>query len=498
MQKVLDAIAHIEQCTGDPDAWRQGLAPTELAVLLPAAVVDERVVTGLLTKIRANHPTLFERTTGVPITPAALPPAAPPPPADGPGQQGEAATAMKKAEDSLAQQNSTAAQLDLHVVTAILNAHATTVESGGQLRALQQEVEDAVRARTDLDTPAGARDFQRYLIGKLRQIGAVVETAHLDDTSKAALASAWTALYESSKSARPTPPASAPSTDRATRSDPALPPYGADDDLAGVDPLLDQMLGDDLGWPQAGSAPDAPAAPAASPPPTVMTGLPGLGGGAAPPAGGLGGALPPALGLPRPEESQTPGPGGPADEMSLADLLGEEDGLPEDDEIDSAADELVDEEPDAEDSAVEVPPPSGPTVVHLPNGDTVTAPNPQIAGVITAAVGGTPILEAFRQEGMTVPPPGTAVAHPLDPSRLRSGDLGQFTDRQALALDRDRALFNGQIQSVTSVGGPSFLGWLHPPNPGTTTPSTTSPTTPPEHPGTPPPTRPATSAERTG
>jgi hypothetical protein len=501
MQKVQDAIAHIKDCTGDPEAWRQGLAPTEMAVLLPAAVIDERVVTGLLTKIRANHPTLFDRNTGAPITPvaAAAPTAAP---ADSRGQQGEAATAMRKAEDDLAQQNSTAAQLDLHVVTAILNAHVTTVESGGQLRNLQQDVEDAVRARTDLDTPAGARDFQRYLIGKLRQIGAVVETARLDDTSKAALASAWTALYESSRSA-PRPSTAPHGSDRPAGPEPALPPYGVDQGNGATDPLFDQLLGDDLGWPESGSQVDVPAPPAAAAAPPMLpmaSGLPGFGGGAAPPASGLGGGLPPTLGIPQSEESQNSSPedraGRNADEMSLADLLGEDE-LPGDDEIATTDDSPVDGEPASEEAPADVAPPSGPTIVHLPNGETVTAPNPQIAGVITAAVGGTPILDAFRQEGMSVPPPGTAVAHPLDPSRLRSGDLGQFTDRQALALDRDRALFNGQIQPVASVSGPSFLGWLHPPGPGPTTPSSTSPTTAPENTGAPPPTRPATSAERT-
>ncbi len=41
-----------------------------------------------------------------------------------------------------------------------------------------------MRTRPDLDTPAGARDFQRFLIGKPRDIRAVVMNASLDDTSK--------------------------------------------------------------------------------------------------------------------------------------------------------------------------------------------------------------------------------------------------------------------------------------------------------------------------
>ena len=40
-----------------------------------------------------------------------------------------------------------------------------------------------------------------------------------------------------------------------------------------------------------------------------------------------------------------------------------------------------------------------------------------------------------------------------------------FTDRHALALGASRALVNGQIQHISTVSGPSFLGWEHPPVP---------------------------------
>jgi hypothetical protein len=108
-------------------------------------------------------------------------------------------------------------------------------------------------------------------------------------------------------------------------------------------------------------------------------------------------------------------------------------------------------------------PASGPTTVTLPNGETLTAASPQLAAVIEAAAGGTPIAEAFRQEGMTIPPPGTTVSDPVDPSLLAPGDIGMFTDRHALALGESRALVNGQIQHISTVNGPGFLGWEHPP-----------------------------------
>ena len=113
--------------------------------------------------------------------------------------------------------------------------------------------------------------------------------------------------------------------------------------------------------------------------------------------------------------------------------------------------------------------------MHLPNGETVTAPSPELAAAITAAVAGTPIPEAFRQQGITIPAPGTAVPHPIEPARVVAGDIGMLTDRHALALGNGKAVFNNQIQPIASVSGPSFLGWEHPPEPGsaTTTPRST-------------------------
>ena len=66
-----DAIAHVREYTGEGDAWRAGLAPTDLAVLLPAAVIDTRELTRLLQKVRANHPQLFDPRSGAPVTPPA-------------------------------------------------------------------------------------------------------------------------------------------------------------------------------------------------------------------------------------------------------------------------------------------------------------------------------------------------------------------------------------------------------------------------------------------
>jgi len=381
-------------------------------------------------------------------------------------QEGDAADAIRNAEVALAHQNSTTAQVDLQVVTAVLNAHQKTTAGTQALNRLQRDIEGAVATRSDLDTPAGARDFQRYLIGKLRDIRAVVAGASLDDTSNSALMAAWTSLYNSTQSgadatddrrrpAGPEPAASAPhavqSQSAATESD--------------LNPNFDAPPEDDLGSP-----PEEMPAPAAGGTPSI----PSFGGGGLP--GGAGWGMPGGLALPGPLPSGD-------EQLSPKDL---DDARLKSDEPE---DRLVSDEDDPERAGHEhAEPATGPTTATLPNGETLTAASPQLAAAIEAAASGTPIADAFRQEGMTIPPPGTAVSDPVDPSQLAPGDIGMFTDRHALALGDSRALVNGQIQHISTVKGPGFLGWEHPPVP------VSAPE--PDRTATPAPTRPAI-AQRT-
>lgn len=440
-QDLVDTMRLIQQRTGDSLAWMAGLTPDErIAAVSPTTTGPQ--LAAILTNIRRQHPDLFN-------------PSAPAPPdrADG-----DAAKAIADAEVALAHQNSATSQLDLQVVSAILNAHLTTVEGRDALNRLQHEIETAVATRSDLDTPAGARDFQRLLIGKLRDIREVVATASLDDTSKSALMAAWTSLYNASKNA-PEPsaehrPAPAPASRGERGGDPPAAPN------AGPDSLLDSLLFDDPG-----SVPEAAPGPvpaAVSPAPTA----PSAGGGASP-----SGASMPALGAPSGFSLPTMPTGGTSrDPRSLDGGLFDDD--PVDRESADEKDKRQREDDDHRDDERRDPAPdqaetpsAGPTTVTLPTGETVTAASPQLAAAIKAAAGGTPIADAFQQQGITIPPPGTAVSAPLDPSRVEPGDIGMFTDRHALALGRSKALLDGQIQHISTVAGPSFLGWEHPPAP---------------------------------
>jgi Domain of unknown function (DUF4226) len=358
-------------------------------------------------------------------------------------QEGDAADAIRNAEVALAHQNSTTAQVDLQVVTAVLNAHQKTTAGTQALNRLQRDIEGAVATRSDLDTPAGARDFQRYLIGKLRDIRAVVAGASLDDTSNSALMAAWTSLYNSTQpdadatddQRRPVGSETAASAPHAVQSQSAA----TESDL---DPNYDALPEDDLGPPPE----DMPAPTAAG-----TSSIPSFGGGGLP--GGAGWGMPGGLALPGPLPSGD-------EQLSPKDL---DDARLKSDEPE---DRLVSDEDDPERAGHEhAEPATGPTTATLPNGETLTAASPQLAAAIEAAASGTPIADAFRQEGMTIPPPGTAVSDPVDPSQLAPGDIGMFTDRHALALGDSRALVNGQIQHISTVNGPGFLGWEHPPVP---------------------------------
>ncbi|MGH3967417.1 MAG: DUF4226 domain-containing protein [Mycobacterium sp.] len=427
---VIATIKHVTQCTGDPNAWLTGLSGDELDAARTILTAGPQRLDALLSTIRRHHPDLFGAVAD--------------------RQEGDAADAIRDAEAALAHQGSATAQLDLQVIAAILNAHQRTIDGGEALDKLQQDVEAAVRARTDLYTPAGARDFLRFLIGKLGEMRAVLANANLDDTSKSVLMAALTSLYSSSKErpgdGKPDRPVDPPPGDGQS------PEVSPD---SGTDPYLDALPADDPGMVTGGASTQNPA-----PMSSAIPALPNPGGAAAPgPAPGWG--SPGGLTLP-----SLPTGGG----MERALRVPDDAELESDEPADQQSPEVGDDDTAGAGGGEPAPapePPTGPTTVTLPNGEMVTAASRELAAVIKAAADGTPIADAFRQQGITIPPPGTAVADPVDPFQLQPGDIGMFTTRHALALGHSEALVDGQIQHISAVTGPSFLGWEHPPVPVT-------------------------------
>jgi hypothetical protein len=454
--ELLATVKVVRDRTGDPNAWQTGLTPTELTAVVTPATRPEQLET-ILAKIRGQHPDLFDpgaKPTGPHRTPG-------PPQVD--REQGAAAEAIAGAEAALAHQNSASSQLDLQVVSAIMNAHLKTVEGADALAALQRETEAAVQTRSDLDTPAGARDFQRFLIGKLRDIRAVVMNASLDDTSKSALMAAWTSLYNSSKSV----PGAAGETRPAAVAPVAAAISPPDSVGAAGDPFLDSLLAGDPGLLEGDSGPGPTESAPAPAMPAALPSVPNLGLGPMPGPGSMGGwGTPNGLGFPGRQEGSDADPA----------LTGLDDEAVDTDPADRESDD-PDKREDTDESAAESPP-GGPTTVTLPDGETVTAVSPQLAAAIEAAVGGASIPDAFHEQGITIPAPGSSVADPVDPAQVVPGDLGIFTDRHALALGHSKALLDGQIQHIATVTGPSFLGWEHPPTATTTAPARTDAPTP--------------------
>jgi hypothetical protein len=228
-EDLLDAIAGSARAPVTPTRGCAGCpAPTSLAANL-VAVRTPGAIDTVLAKIRGGHPELFDPPPAAPATPGGEPQ---------PGANRVRRPKRSEPRKPLAHQNSTTAQVDLQVITAVLNAHASDVGARAVLDGLQRDVEAAVAGRTDLDTPAGARGFQRYLIDKLRDIRTVVETAGLDATSKAALVAALASLYATPCPRPRTGPPPRPNPRPSRRTAPPAP------DTAD-EALLDDLLGPD-------------------------------------------------------------------------------------------------------------------------------------------------------------------------------------------------------------------------------------------------------------
>lgn len=371
-------------------------------------------------------------------------------------QRGDAAEAIKTLEGAMVLQQNDVADADLRLAEAVMRAHSTA-ETGNQLLdELQRKIDDYIRANPGLDTPTGAKEFQRFLIGVMDEIAGVVSSGSLDAASLEGIVTSLAETYrvpeqvQAPSTEEPTPAGEvgeptpvADQADPPTESSPGGQPVAVaneptlDDLLAAETPLL--------------SDPGVPTETAQMP----TSSMPNLGG----------------LGMPSGMSGSSPSPGvgslpnlfGTNPSEPSSDLLSEEDPLLAEERLGEYPPEPESEsepESDEEEPADEESPG---TEVTLPNGETVTAPNAHIASAITAAAGGTPVVEAYRQNGMTITPVGTEVASPVDTADVITGDVGVFSDHHVIALGDSKALVNTSVQPVDDVVGPGFLGWERPP-----------------------------------
>lgn len=107
-------------------------------------------------------------------------------------QIGHAGAAHQARQAALSRQHSVAADADHVLAETLAAAHAATVEGASHLDAIAGKIANAVRnqAALAIDTPMGAREFQKFLVAKQREIIAVVSGVHeLDGAKKAVLES---------------------------------------------------------------------------------------------------------------------------------------------------------------------------------------------------------------------------------------------------------------------------------------------------------------------
>lgn len=115
-------------------------------------------------------------------------------------QAGQSIGAIGDAEAALSRQHAAAAEADLALTEALASAHAATVDGIRRLDAIAADIDLAVanQVAIGLDTAMGAREFQKFLITKQREILAVVSDAHELDAAKKALLGKLTAHYNAS------------------------------------------------------------------------------------------------------------------------------------------------------------------------------------------------------------------------------------------------------------------------------------------------------------
>jgi Domain of unknown function (DUF4226) len=105
-------------------------------------------------------------------------------------QAGRSIDAIGERQAALSRQHGAAADADRALAEALASAHAATVDGVRRLEAIAAQIDRAVANQTaiGLDTAMGAREFQRFLIAKQREILAVVSGAReLADAKKAVL-----------------------------------------------------------------------------------------------------------------------------------------------------------------------------------------------------------------------------------------------------------------------------------------------------------------------
>lgn len=107
-----------------------------------------------------------------------------------PESAGRSIAAIGEQQAAASTRHLAAADADRALVQALTEAQAATVEAVGRLDEIEAEIDSAVanQGALGLDTALGAREFQKFLIAKQREIATVVSNVReLDSAKKAVL-----------------------------------------------------------------------------------------------------------------------------------------------------------------------------------------------------------------------------------------------------------------------------------------------------------------------
>ena len=103
------------------------------------------------------------------------------------------------------------------------------------------------------------------------------------------------------------------------------------------------------------------------------------------------------------------------------------------------------------------------SVVQMPDGTPVTAGSAQHATAMRAVLNGATVTDAWKQAQVDLPPPGTPVTSPADPSHLTPGEVAQFKTRDpVMYMGNGKIWLDGQLQPQTALPTADFLGWEDP------------------------------------
>jgi hypothetical protein len=541
--ELRDALRHIADLYGDPNAWQRGLSAADIAdingylraetdhrsgpELLPGAGHHTTGVTGwkdpatgkvyeyhptstgngpqvpdkLIGGLRDHFPGLFGPNGQLATPPRGQLPPLPGGPAPvqpdpnpaglptGEQQSGRTADAVRRLQDELKKRYSQIAVAEEGLSEVLLNAHATTVDGQQKLNDIQKRIVEAVNNQAlALDTPAGEAQFLKFLRTQVAAIGEVLSSGTLTAADQSKTIRALSDLYDAdsgSTTGPGTPALAGPAAE--TPLDPgALPPM--------PDASLSDLGLGGMGGPLGGADPFPALAPAL---PAAMGAFPSGGGVGSPldSLGGLAGAAAPLQGLAsqlgdQARRDDTAGKDNTKDNSTKDNSTKDSSTKDSSTKDDAAKGSSVKDDtktapgqqgpaPPQPAPAATVPasgaPPGGPgaapppsTTVALPDGSTANASTPAAAQAVKAYLAGTPLDAAYRQAGVELPPPGTPVTAPIDPSQLAAGDVGEFKDHYVVALGTAKALQDGQVVALSSVSSsPDFLGWMRPAAPAT-------------------------------